>query len=420
MTASNQDPDPCATPEQKLLSVEEARQRILDAVAPVTGDEVLPLRSALGRVLAEPLHAGIDVPGFANSAMDGYAVRGADLAPDGTTELQLTGQAMAGAPFAGQVEAGQAVRIMTGAVLPEGADTVVMQERVEVDGDRVRIGAGQKAGANVRHPGEDIRAGERVLEAGTRLLPPQLGVIASLGQAEARVRRRLRVAFFSTGDELVGLGRPLGPGQIYDSNRYSLHAMLTRLGVEVIDLGVIPDTREAVRAAFTDAAAQADAVITSGGVSVGEADYVKETLEAMGEVDFWRIAMKPGKPLAIGRLGGARFFGLPGNPVSVMATFYQFTQPALEKMMGTTPSPPPLLQARTAAPLKKSPGRLEFQRGWMESAEDGGLQVRPTGGQGSHLMTSMSRANCFIILPAESNGVEAGETVQVQPFAGLV
>lgn len=417
MTTANQ--DPCAAPEQKLLPVEEARQRILDAVVPVTGDEVLPLRSALGRVLAEPLHAGIDVPTFANSAMDGYAVRGADLAGD-STELQLIGQALAGAPFAGRVEAGQAVRIMTGAVLPAGADTVIMQERVEADGNRIRIGPGQQAGANVRHPGEDIRAGERVLEAGTRLLPPQLGVIASLGQAEVRVRRRLRVAFFSTGDELVGLGRPLGPGQIYDSNRYSLHAMLTRLGVEVIDLGVIPDTREAVRAAFTAAAAQADAVITSGGVSVGEADYVKETLEAMGEVDFWRIAMKPGKPLAIGRLGQTRFFGLPGNPVSVMATFYQFTQPALEKMMGATPSPPPLLRARAAAPLKKSPGRLEFQRGWMETTPDGELVVRPTGGQGSHLMTSMSRANCFIILPAESGGAGTGETVRVQPFAGLV
>lgn len=418
MTASNQ--DPCAAPEQKLLPVAEARQRILDAVVPIAGDEILPLRSALGRILAAPVRAGLDVPTFANSAMDGYAVRSADLAADGTTALQLIGQVMAGAPFDGRVEAGQTVRIMTGAVLPDGADTVIMQEQVEADGEQVRIGPGQKAGANVRHPGEDIRSGEVVLEAGTRLLPPQLGVIASLGQAEVRVRRRLRVAFFSTGDELVGLGRPLGPGQIYDSNRYSLHAMLTRLGAEVIDLGVIPDTREAVRAAFTDAAAQADAVITSGGVSVGEADYVKETLEAMGEVDFWRIAMKPGKPLAIGQLGGARFFGLPGNPVSVMATFYQFTQPALEKMMGTSPTPPPLLQARATAALKKSPGRLEFQRGLMATTPEGELQVRPTGGQGSHLMTSMSRANCFIILPTESAGAEAGETVQVQPFAGLV
>ena len=412
--------DPCAAPDQKLLPVDAARQRILDAVAPIEGDEVLPLRSALGRVLAEPVRAGIDVPTFANSAMDGYAVRSADLAADTTTALQLSGQAMAGAPFAGRVEAGRAVRIMTGAVLPEGADTVVMQEQVEADADSIRIQPGQQAGANVRHPGEDIRAGETVLEAGTRLLPPQLGVIASLGQAEVRVRRRLRVAFFSTGDELVGLGGTLGPGQIYDSNRYSLHAMLTRLGAEVIDLGVVPDSRDAVRLAFADAAAQADAVITSGGVSVGEADYVKETLEQMGEVDFWRIAMKPGKPLAIGRLGEARFFGLPGNPVSVMATFYQFTQPALEKMMGTTPAAPPLLRARVAAALKKSPGRLEFQRGFMEATANGELHVRPTGGQGSHLMTSMSRANCFIILPAESSGAEAGATVQVQPFAGLV
>ncbi|BAZ94822.1 molybdopterin biosynthesis protein MoeA [Thiohalobacter thiocyanaticus] len=418
MTASNQ--DPCAAPEQKLLPVAEARSRILDAVAPIEGDEMLPLRSALGRILAEPVRAGIDVPAFANSAMDGYAVRGADLAADTACAFELIGQAMAGTPFDGSVGPGQAVRIMTGAVIPEGADTVIMQEQVKVDGRRVRIGPGQKAGANVRHAGEDIRAGETVLEAGIRLLPPQLGVIASLGQAEVRVRRRLRVAFFSTGDELVGLGQPLGPGRIYDSNRYTLHAMLTRLGAEVIDLGVIPDSRDAVRMAFADAAAQADAVITSGGVSVGEADYVKETLEAMGEIDFWRIAMKPGKPLAIGRLGAARFFGLPGNPVSVMATFYQFTQPALEKMMGTTPAPPPLLQARVAVALKKSPGRLEFQRGFMEATANGELHVRPTGGQGSHLMTSMSRANCFIILPAESGGAEAGAMVQIQPFAGLV
>jgi molybdopterin molybdotransferase len=272
----------------------------------------------------------------------------------------------------------------------------------------------------VRRAGEDMARGDRVLLPGRRITPADLGVLASLGMGEVRVRRRLRVAFFSTGDELRSVGETLVEGQIYDSNRYTLHGMLTRLGVELLDLGVIRDDREAIRQAFTEAAAIADVVITSGGVSVGEADFVKQTLDELGQVDFWRIAMKPGKPLAFGRLGKAVFFGLPGNPVSVMATFYQFVQPALRGMTGESQTPAPTLWLTTETPLKKAAGRTDFQRGRLVRGTDGQWRVNSTGLQGSHVLTSMSQADCFVILPADCAGVAAGELVEVQPFAGLV
>lgn len=411
--------DSSAAP-QGLLSVAEAQQRIAALIAPISGVEQLPLRSALGRVLATPVLSTIDVPPYTNSAMDGYAVRGSDLPREGNVRLRVIGRALAGTPFAGDVAAGQAVRIMTGAPMPKGADTVLMQEDVQVDGDDLVVGAGHKPGIHVRMAGEDMAKGATVLEPGKPLLPADLGVIASLGIAEVRVRRRLRVAFFSTGDELRSLGEPLEPGQIYDSNRYTLHGMLSRLGVELLDLGVIRDDRMAVRTAFKDAAANADAVITSGGVSVGEADFVKQTLDELGQVDFWKIAMKPGKPLAFGKVGEALFFGLPGNPVSVMATFYQFVQPALQKMMGMSRVPSITLRVPCAVALKKEVGRTEYQRGILQADGDGSLSVTTTGRQGSHVLSSMSRSNCFIILPAECASVQAGEPVEVQPFAGLV
>ncbi|WP_297527414.1 molybdopterin molybdotransferase MoeA [Thiohalobacter sp.] len=411
--------DPCAAPGG-LLTVDEARARLLDLARPVGGVEQLAIRSALGRVLAEPVISTLDVPPYVNSAMDGYAVRGADLPVEGEVRLRLVGKAMAGAPSDRAVGEGECIRIMTGAMMPEGADTVLMQEAVKVEEETVVVGPGHQPGENVRHKGEDMAIGDCVLEPGRRLLPADIGLLASLGIPEVRVHRRLRVAFFSTGDELVPLGRPLAPGQIYDSNRYTLHAMLTRLGVVLLDMGIIPDDREAVRAAFHDAMTQADVVMTSGGVSVGEADYVKQTLDELGKVDFWRMKMKPGKPLAAGRLGDALFFGLPGNPVSVMATFYQFVQPALLRMAGALPEEPLILKVRAAERLKKSPGRLEYQRGRLRRGADGEWEVVSTGRQGSHVLTSMSRADCFIILPAESGDVAAGETVEVQPFAGLV
>lgn len=409
----------CDDYDPHSLPVPVALGRIQTAVQPVVACEQVALRAALGRVLAADVVSPIDVPAHVNSAMDGYAVRAADLPETGTVTLAVVGTAFAGAAWDGTLASGQAVRIMTGAVLPEGADCVVMQEQTERDGDRVRIGTGHRAGQNIRLAGEDLKTGETVLGAGRRIQPADLGVLASLGVAEVRVRRRLRVAFFSTGDELRSIGEPLGAGCVYDSNRYSLYGMLSRLGVELIDMGVVRDDREALQTAFDTAAACADAVITSGGVSVGEADFVKDTLASLGHIHFWKLAMKPGRPLAFGRLGDAVFFGLPGNPVSVVVTFYQFVQPALRRMMGMNAVQPVTLQLPTLTRLKKRPGRTEFQRGVLEQRDDGSMAVRPTGDQGSGILSSVSRADCFIVLAAESSGVEAGDTVTVQPFEGL-
>lgn len=410
----------CDTQAPHLLSVADAKRRVLELARPVAGRERLAVRDALGRVLAEDVHAGIDVPPCDNSAMDGFALRADDLSQSGEIELTVVDTAFAGAPYAGCLQPGQAVRIMTGAPIPEGADTVVMQEQAHAGEGTVRIGAGHRRGQNVRRAGEDVGTGQVVLQAGEWIAPAQLGLLASLGIAEVAVSRRVRVAFFSTGDELRGVGEPLGPGQVYDSNRYTLHGMLTRLGVDLLDMGVVRDRLKDVRRAFREAADTADAVITSGGVSVGEADYVKQVLEELGEVNFWKIAMKPGKPLAVGTVGGACFFGLPGNPVSVMVTYYQFVRPALRRMMGAAPEPELVIQVPTACPLSKAAGRLEYQRGILYRGEHGQLQVTTTGLQGSHVLTSMARANCFIVLPEASEGAAEGELVDVQPFAGMV
>ena len=402
------------------LPVAQAQEFIARLVPRVQAVEKLAIRSALGRVLASDMISTIDVPAHDNSAMDGYALRGSELAAGGDTVLTVAGTGFAGAQFDGPVAPGQCVRIMTGAVMPAGLDTVVPQEFTRVEGDRVIVPAGAvRRGDNRRCAGEDLAKGEAALKAGRVLRPADLGLLASLGQAEVPVLRRLRVAFFSTGDELRSIGEPLAAGCVYDSNRYSLYGMLSRLGVELIDMGVVRDDREALQAAFREAAACADAVITSGGVSVGEADFVKDTLLSLGRIDFWKLAMKPGRPLAFGRLGEAVFFGLPGNPVSVVVTFYQFVQPALRRMMGMNAVQPVTLQVPTLARLKKRPGRTEFQRGVLEQRDDGSMAVRPTGDQGSGILSSVSRADCFIVLAADSSGVEAGDTVTVQPFEGL-
>ena len=401
------------------LSVAAAVQRIQAAIEPISGCERLAIRSALGRTLAENIHSQIDVPGHTNSAMDGYALNGSDIPAQGLQELRLLGTSWAGRPYAGEVGEGQCVRIMTGAAMPRGTDTVVIQEHVELMGDRIRFDGKQQRGQNVRKAGEDIACGELVLHAGKRLVPADIGLLASLGIIEVMVYRRLRVAFFSTGDELRSLGEPLEMGAIYDSNRYTLHGMLSRIGAEITDMGVIRDVREDLHNAFMQAATAADVIITSGGVSVGEADFVKDTLQEVGEINFWKVAMKPGRPLAFGRVNDAVFFGLPGNPVSVMVTFYLFVQPALRKLMGDLHTETHTISMPCSSRLKKRPGRVEYQRGVIERDRDQTV-VRKTGPQGSGILSSMSEANCFIVLPLESAGVNPGETVEVLPFAGLV
>jgi len=410
----------CDCPTTGLLSVDEARQRLMDAMTPIQGRECLTIRQALNRVLAEDILSTMDVPPFSNSAMDGYALRSADIPASGIKTLRMVGASFAGKPYQGQVGANECTRIMTGAVMPDGTDTVVMQENVNADGENIEINERICAGDNRRDAGEDFRKGDSLLTAGARLTPADIGLLASTGVSEVSVYRQLRVAFFSTGDELRPVGSQLKPGEIYDSNRYTLFGMLERLGTQWLDMGVIPDQRDAVLDALQEASEVADVILTSGGVSVGEADFVTEALQQLGEVQFWKVAMKPGKPLATGTIGKARFFGLPGNPVSAMATYYQFVQPALYLLMGTTPPAPLIFEVPSAVKLRKSPGRLEYQRGILERDNNGQYQVRDTGKQGSHILTSMSQANCFIILPADCAGVDIGEPVQVQPFAGVI
>jgi len=406
--------------DSPAMPLGEALGRVLAAVTPVSDSERLPIRQALGRVLASDVRSAIDVPGHDNSAMDGYALRSADVPDAAPMQLKLIGAAFAGRPFDGRVGEGECVRIMTGAPVPEGADTVVMQERVDADAKRVQVNALPADGANVRPAGEDIKAGHIALSAGTLLQPAHIGVLASIGDAEADVLRRPQVAFFSTGDELCQVGTPTQPGQIYDSNRYTMFGMLQRLGVEIVDLGVIRDRPDELEAAFRRAAKGADVIMTSGGVSVGDADYVMEIFERLGQVDFWSIAIKPGRPTVFGKLGSALYFGLPGNPVSAMATFYQLAQPAILKLSGMEPQVPVLLSATSAATIKTKAGRSEFLRGVLSRDEQGRYVVSKTGHQGSGILSSMTLANCFIVVPEDAEVVEAGSQVDVQPFEALV
>ena len=406
--------------ENKALSAAEARERMVAEVQPIAGREFLPLRSALGRILAADIIAPHDVPAHDNSAIDGYAVCFASLVAEGETRLAVVGTAFAGNAFSGQVGRGQAVRIMTGAVLPAGADTVVVQEAVRSEGGEVVVPAGQRVGQNTRRAGEDLARGAVALPAGKRIGPAELGLIASLGVAELAVKRRLRVAFFSTGDELASIGKPLAPGEVYDSNRYTLHGLLTRLCADIIDLGVVPDVPEALEAALREAAGLADAIITTGGVSVGEADFVREILAKVGEVSFWKLNIKPGRPMAFGKVGDAWLFGLPGNPVAVMVSYTQFALDALLRLSGVDPLPEsPLLTVTAANAIKKQPGRREYLRGTV-AAVDGRWQVKTTGNQGSGVLRSMSEANCFVVLPEDCAGVQSGDGVAVQLFDGLL
>lgn len=413
--------------DPQALTVPQVDAFLAQLVHPVAGRETIPIADALGRVLADEVVSPVDVPPHDNSAMDGFAFDGSQLAADAPLVLQVVGTALAGKGWQGQVAAGQALKIMTGAILPTGLDTVVPQEFTRPAGEgRIEIPAGAlRRGDNRRLAGEDLRKGRSALARGERLGPAACGLLASLGVPTVPVCRRLKVAYFSTGDEILSLGEPPREGAVYDSNRYTVRAMLARLGCEVIDLGVVRDQPAQLEQAFRTAAAQADAIITSGGVSVGEADFTKAMMRQLGDVAFWKIAMRPGRPMAVGRLaeGGkpAVLFGLPGNPVAVMVTFLAFVRPALLRMMGCRDTaPPPLLRARSLEPMRKKPGRTEYQRGIVDTAPDGTLQVRTTGNQGSGVLSSMVQANGLVVLHHAQGSVAAGDPVDVMMFEGLL
>ena len=409
--------------DPQALSAAHVNAFLAELVQPVRETEWVSPMQALDRILAEDVVSPISVPPHDNSAMDGFAFRGSQMLAGQPTRLRVVGTALAGKAWAGTCGAGECVRIMTGAIMPTGLDTVAPQELVQVEAEQVTVPAGLlQTGDNRRLLGEDLMAGRPALQAGTRLSPAACGLIASLGLPQVKVWRRPRVAYFSTGDEILSLGEPPREGAVYDSNRYTVFGLLTRLGCEVIDLGVVKDQPEQLEAAFRQAAAQADAVITSGGVSVGEADYTKAMMKKLGDVAFWRIAMRPGRPMAVGRLTegshGALLFGLPGNPVAVMVTFAAFVRPALQQLMGWNAPPQPLLRARTVDTLRKKPGRTEYQRGIVERREDGELWVRLTGNQGSGVLSSMVQANGLIVLGHEQPTVQSGDWVEVMMFDG--
>ncbi len=409
--------------DPQALSVPHVLAFLEQLVHPVSSqdDQELPIPQALGRVLACDAISPVDVPPHDNSAMDGFALDGAALSTTDSLTLRVVGTALAGAAWPGTVGPGECVRIMTGAIMPAGLDTVAPQELVLVEGDTISVPAARlRAGDNRRLRGEDIRAASAALAAGQRLTPAALGLIASLGLPTVRVKRRLRVAYFSTGNEILSLGQPPREGAVYDSNRYTVMGLLERLGCEMIDLGVVPDDPAQLRQAFTQAAKTADAVITSGGVSVGEADYTKAMMRELGDVAFWKIAMRPGRPMAVGRIGSAVLFGLPGNPVAVMVTFLAFVRPALLKMMGCVNSTPPLLQAACTEALRKKPGRTEYQRGIVSRNAQGVLEVRTTGNQGSGVLSSMVQGNGLIVLHHEQGDVQPGDTVDVMMFDGVI
>ena len=413
--------------DPQALSVSQVNAFLHELVQPVSADDSqdVYLFDALGRVLAQDVISPISVPAHNNSAMDGFALDAAQLQADQPLTLRVVGTALAGKAWQGKVNAGECLKIMTGAILPDGLDTVVPQEFCQIDNAHdvttVTIPPNiLKAGDNRRLMGEDLMQGQPALKAGQHLTPAALGLVASLGLPDVRVHRRLRVAYFSTGDEVLSLGDAPREGAVYDSNRYTVFGLLTRLGCEVIDMGVVRDDPSLLEAAFAKAAQEADAIITSGGVSVGEADFTKAMMKKLGDVAFWKIAMRPGRPMAVGRIGKSVLFGLPGNPVAVMVTFLAFVRPALLRMMGSTAQPAPLLKAKSLEPLRKKAGRTEYQRGFVSSADDGTLQVRTTGNQGSGVLSSMVQGNGLIVLHHTQGNVAIGDEVDVMMFDGAI
>ena len=412
--------DHCNTNISGLLSVKEALHAICISVTPLTGTESVPIKFALGRILAKPVLSPNNIPGFRNSSMDGFAFSSSDIVEGHPFSLRLAGTSWAGKPFFEKVTAGNCVKIFTGAVLPEGTDSVLMQEQVRNQAKIIQFPADTKPFQNIRYPGEDIKQGNHLLKSNKKLSAIDLGLLASAGVYDVPVKRKIKIAFLSTGDELVAIGNKLHPGQIYDSNRYLLTGMLDNRTWDATDLGVISDDRSLLKNCLLEAAQDYDVIISTGGASVGDADFIKQILDEIGKVNFWKIAMKPGKPLAYGKIGSCYFFGLPGNPVSVIATFQKIVAPSLQRLSGAEQVKPLRIQATCSCPLKKTLGRQEFQRGILSQLENGEFSVISAGQQGSHILSSISRANCYIVLPADCTGVIEGEPVVVEPFSVFI
>ena len=415
-----QNPTDCFDPRTGLVPIAEAEKQVLEHVVPIKTTQVVSLPEALGRVLTHPATSPINVPPHANAAMDGFALAGSALPAEGSRNFHIVGESLAGKPWSGTCETDQTVRVTTGAMMPENTDTVVIQEDVKVTGDQATIKAGYKPHANVRLAGEDLVQHQVAVESGLKLGPAELGVLASTGIGRVEVIRKPVAAVFSTGDELKNAGEPLEPGSIYDSNRYVLMGLLQNCGADVMNLGVIPDNQEDTLEALSSASKKVDLIVTSGGVSTGSADFVISALQQLGSVDLWRIAIRPGRPFAFGRIGDALFFGLPGNPVAVMVTFYRLLQPALHKLMGDRNlSPAAILKARATTRFRKKPNRSEVYRAILSRDDEGDPIVASTGQQGSGLLSSMSQANCFVLLDDDATTANPGDMVDVQPFHGL-
>lgn len=408
--------DACSLETKDLITIDQALESINRAIKPIIQDERVILKYALNRILSHPVYSVINIPADNNSAMDGYAFSSNDIIPGQSFNLTLQGTSWAGKPFQDSLKKQHCIRIFTGAVIPAGADSIIMQEQVDVQANQISLPATAQAKQYIRHIGSDIKKNSVLLSAPKKLSATDIGLLASAGIYDIPVKRKQNIAFFSTGDELSSLSDSLQTGQIYDSNRYTLTGLLNDLNRNISDLGVIKDDKQLIKQTLLLAAKTHDVIITTGGASVGEADYIKEILDECGEVSFWKIAIKPGKPLAFGKINDCYFFGLPGNPVSVIATFQKIVLPALNNLSGIPMTKPLTLKAICNSPLKKQPGRQEYQRGILSQDKSGNWFVESAGKQGSNIMSSMSKANCYIVLPIDSTGVTAGETVMVEPF----
>lgn len=402
-----------------LYSLKRATENISACITPLTETEFVPIKDSLGRIVAADIQSAIAIPPHRNSSMDGYALSSRDISNAGTSTLAVSGTSWAGKPYRGTLLPGQCVRIFTGAAVPENADAVIIQEDTRRINDSIQISTPVNAGDNIRYPGDDIKIDQTIITAAKRLTPFDLGILSSIGRGTVPVIRKLRVAFFSTGNELRSVGQKLEFGNIYDSNRYLLHGLLDQFGADILDMGVIKDHPDSITVALKEAAAISDVVITTGGASVGDADYLHQSLEKTGKIKLWKIAIKPGKPLLFGEIEGRHYFGLPGNPVSVAVTFNKVVLPALKIMTGEYSPPPLRFKVRCNSKITKVPGRQEFQRGILQQEDNGELIVRPFCSQGSHVLSSMSHSNCFIVLAAESTGVNERDYVDIELFESL-